>query len=65
MIALLQNRDAKTIAGIQKLRFFPHFVVAGKGCYQIEEDGRHSVTTQKQLPPEANRRRWEHTVTLY
>lgn len=40
MIDTLQNRDAKTIAGIQKLRFFPHSVVAGEGCYLIEENGR-------------------------
>lgn len=36
----LQLRDARTIAGIQKLRFFPHSIVAGEGCYLIEEDGR-------------------------
>jgi 4-aminobutyrate aminotransferase len=36
----LQKRDAKAIAAIQKLRFFPHSVVAGEGCYLIEEDGR-------------------------
>jgi 4-aminobutyrate aminotransferase len=40
MIDTLQNRDAKIIAGIQKLRFSPHSVIAGEGCYLIEEDGR-------------------------
>ncbi len=40
MIDTLQNRDAKTIAGIQKLRFSPHSAIAGEGCYLIEEDGR-------------------------
>lgn len=37
----LQNRDSKTIAGLQKLRFFPNSVVGGHGCHVIEEDGRH------------------------
>lgn len=36
----LQIKDARTIAAIQKLRFFPHSIVAGDGCYLIEEDGR-------------------------
>jgi 4-aminobutyrate aminotransferase len=36
----LQRRDAGAIAAIQKLRFFPHSIVAGEGCYLIEEDGR-------------------------
>ena len=36
----LQKRDAKAIAAIQKLRFSPHSIVAGEGCYLIEEDGR-------------------------
>ena len=36
----LQDRDKKTIAGLQKLRFFPNSVVGGHGCLVIEEDGR-------------------------
>jgi len=36
----LQRRDAGAIAAIQKLRFFPHSIVAGEGCYLVEEDGR-------------------------
>jgi len=40
MTETLQVRDAKAVAGIQKLRFFPHSIVAGEGCYLIEEDGR-------------------------
>ncbi|MGD8291970.1 MAG: aspartate aminotransferase family protein [Desulfobacterales bacterium] len=36
----LQQRDAEAIAAIQKLRFFPHSIVTGEGCYLIEEDGR-------------------------
>ncbi len=40
MTETLQVRDAKAIAGIQKLRFFPHSIVAGEGCYLIEENGR-------------------------
>jgi 4-aminobutyrate aminotransferase len=36
----LQDRDTATVAGIQKLRFFPHSIVAGEGSYLIEEDGR-------------------------
>jgi 4-aminobutyrate aminotransferase len=37
----LQTRDRKTIAGLQKLRFFPNSIVAGHGCHVVEEDGRH------------------------
>ena len=40
MTASIQTRDAETIAGIQKLRFFPHSIVAGQGAWLIEEDGR-------------------------
>ncbi|MBW1676092.1 MAG: aspartate aminotransferase family protein [Deltaproteobacteria bacterium] len=40
MISSLQKRDAAAIADIQKLRFFPHSIVAGEGSYLIEEDGR-------------------------
>jgi 4-aminobutyrate aminotransferase len=40
MTACIQNRDAAAIAGIQKLRFFPHSIVAGEGAWLIEEDGR-------------------------
>jgi len=36
----LYARDGRTVAGIQKLRFFPHSIVAGEGNYLIEEDGR-------------------------
>ncbi|MFO7739566.1 MAG: aspartate aminotransferase family protein [Desulfatiglandaceae bacterium] len=36
----LQDRDAAAVAGIQKLRFFPHSVLAGEGSYLIDEDGR-------------------------
>jgi len=34
------ERDAKVIAGIEKLRFFPIAPVGGEGCYLIEADGR-------------------------
>ncbi|MEJ2165218.1 MAG: aspartate aminotransferase family protein [Desulfobacterales bacterium] len=40
MTASLQARDAAAIADIQKLRFFPHSIVAGEGTRLIEEDGR-------------------------
>jgi 4-aminobutyrate aminotransferase len=36
----LQNRDSNTIAGLQKLRFFPNSIVGGHGCHVVEEDGR-------------------------
>lgn len=40
LINSLQNRDSKTISGLQKLRFFPNSIVGGHGCHVIEEDGR-------------------------
>jgi len=40
MAESLTNRDASVIAGIQKLRFFPQTVIAGEGCYLIDEDHR-------------------------
>ena len=36
----LIERDAKVIAGIEKIRFFPVAPVGGEGCYLIEENGR-------------------------
>lgn len=36
----LVERDARVIAGVEKLRFFPLAVVAGEGSYLIDEDGR-------------------------
>jgi len=36
----LISRDAKIIAGIEKLRFFPHTVVSGNGRHLVSEDGR-------------------------
>lgn len=36
----LQCRDKGIIASIQKLRFFPHSIISGDGCYLVEEDGR-------------------------
>jgi 4-aminobutyrate aminotransferase len=36
----LVERDARTIAGVEKLRFFPLAVVGGEGSYLIDEDGR-------------------------
>ncbi len=36
----LSARDARAIAGIEKLRFFPLSVVGGEGPYLIAEDGR-------------------------
>ncbi len=40
MAKTLAERDARVIAGIEKLRFFPSNVVGGEGSYLIEEDGR-------------------------
>lgn len=36
----LIQRDAAAIAGIQKLRFFHHTIVAGEGCCLIDENKR-------------------------
>jgi 4-aminobutyrate aminotransferase len=36
----LPERDARAIAGIEKLRFFPLAVVGGEGSWLIAEDGR-------------------------
>ena len=36
----LIQRDAAVIAGIQKLRFFHHTIVAGEGCCLIDENKR-------------------------
>lgn len=36
----LIERDARAIAGIEKLRFFPLAVAGGEGCHLIEEGGR-------------------------
>lgn len=36
----LSSRDARSIAALQKLRFFPLAVVAGEGSYLVAEDGR-------------------------
>jgi 4-aminobutyrate aminotransferase len=36
----LASRDARAIASLQKLRFFPLAVVAGEGAYLVAEDGR-------------------------
>jgi 4-aminobutyrate aminotransferase len=36
----LYMRDTATIAGVEKLRFFPLAVIAGEGSYLIAEDGR-------------------------
>ena len=36
----LIERDARVIAGIEKIRFFPVAPVGGEGCYLIEENGR-------------------------
>ncbi|MCB1446524.1 MAG: aspartate aminotransferase family protein [Rhizobiaceae bacterium] len=38
--ASLLERDAKVVAGIEKLRFFPIAVVAGEGSWLIEDGGR-------------------------
>lgn len=39
-MATLYERDAKSIARIQNLRFFPLAVTGGKGSYLFNEDGR-------------------------
>ena len=36
----LIDRDAKFIAEIEKIRFFPVAPIGGDGCYIIEENGR-------------------------
>jgi 4-aminobutyrate aminotransferase len=36
----LESRDARVIAALQKLRFFPLAIVAGEGSYLVAEDGR-------------------------
>ena len=36
----LASRDARAIASLQKLRFFPLAIVAGEGSYLVAEDGR-------------------------
>jgi 4-aminobutyrate aminotransferase len=40
MLKDLYARDGKVVADIQKLRFFPHAVVAGEGNYLVEANGR-------------------------
>lgn len=37
----LIERDNKVIAGIEKIRFFPVAPVGGKGCYIVDESGKH------------------------
>ena len=37
----LIERDNKVIAGIEKIRFFPVAPIGGKGCYIIDESGKH------------------------
>ena len=37
----LIDRDNKVIAGIEKIRFFPVAPIGGKGCYIIDESGKH------------------------
>jgi 4-aminobutyrate aminotransferase len=39
-IETLSRRDSAAIAGIQKLRFFPLAIVAGRGCWLTEAGGR-------------------------
>ena len=41
MIKNLIERDRKVIADIEKIRFFPVAPIGGKGCYIINQDGRH------------------------
>lgn len=36
----LLERDRRTVAGVEKLRFFPLAVVSGKGCWLTEAGGR-------------------------
>ena len=38
--ASLYQRDTRSVAGIEKLRFFPLAVTAGKGCWLTEAGGR-------------------------
>ena len=37
----LLDRDERSVAGVEKLRFFPLAVVGGQGSWLIEEGGRH------------------------
>ncbi|MER6529553.1 aminotransferase class III-fold pyridoxal phosphate-dependent enzyme [Streptomyces sp. NPDC001508] len=39
-VPTLAERDARVIAGVEKLRFFPLEVEAGEGCWLIEPGGR-------------------------
>ncbi|ADU72493.1 aspartate aminotransferase family protein [Pantoea sp. At-9b] len=38
--AALYQRDAQSVAGIEKLRFFPLAITAGQGCWLTEAGGR-------------------------